>query len=91
MLGGVWVEDGVVLRLAEALRHGALSRKLSMACTLRSPVVNLTMAERHAILAVVDAPPPSLKGLRELILANPGWMLHQRPESESGASERRSA
>jgi uncharacterized protein (DUF1778 family) len=75
LLGGVWVEDGVVLRLAEALRHKALSRKLSIACTLRSPVVNLTVAQRHAILAVLDPPPPGLEGLRKLILANPRWML----------------
>jgi hypothetical protein len=75
LLGGVWVEDGVVLRLAEVLRHRALSRKLSMACTLRSPVVNLTDAERHTILAVLDEPPPGLEGLRELILANPQWMF----------------
>jgi hypothetical protein len=29
--GGMWVEDGVALRLAELLRQGTLSRKLSMA------------------------------------------------------------
>lgn len=91
LLGGVWVEDGVVLRLAEALRDKALSRKLRMACTLRSPVVNLTLAERHAILAVLGDPPLSLEGLRELILANPRWMLYPRLESDFGASEHRSA
>jgi hypothetical protein len=48
-----------------------------MACTLRSPVVNLTVAERHTILAVLDEPPPGLEGLRELILANPQWMSQE--------------
>ena len=78
LLGGVWVEDGVVLRLAEALRHRALSHKLRMACTLRSPVVNLTVTERHTILAVLHDPPPGLEGLRTLILENPQWMLYER-------------
>jgi hypothetical protein len=71
LLGGVWFEDGVVLRLAEALRHRALSHKLRMACTLRSPVLNPTVAERHTILAVLDDPPPGLERLRKLILGNP--------------------
>ena len=90
LLGGVWVEDGVVLRLAEALRDNVLSRKLRMACTLRSPVVSLTLAERHAILAVLGDPPPSLESLRTLIVANPRWM-HPGLESNPGPSERRSA
>lgn len=77
LLGGLWVEDGVVLRLAEALQHKALSRKLSTAYTLRSPVVNLTVAERHAILALLNDPPPGLAGLRKLVLANPRWVLHE--------------
>ena len=77
LLGGLWVEDGVVLRLAEALRHRALSHKLSTACTLRSPVVNLTVAERHAILALLNHPPPGLANLRKLVLANPRWVLDE--------------
>ena len=59
LLAGVWVEDGTVLRLADVL-PSTLSHKLRMACTLRSPVVDLTVVERHAILAVLDDPPPAL-------------------------------
>ena len=89
LLGGIWVEDGTVLRLADALQGRGLSRKLSTSCRLRSPV-NLTLAERHTILAVLNDPPPDLDGLCELILANPRWMLY-RPDPNSSASERRSA
>jgi len=78
LLGGVWVEDGVVLQLAEALPHRPLAHKLRMACTLRSPVVNLTVAERHSILAVLSDPPPPLEELRELVLDHPQWVLYER-------------
>lgn len=78
LLGGVWVEDGIVLRLAESLQDRGLSRKLRMAFTLRSSVVNLTVAERHAILAILNDPPAGLDGLREVILANPKWAIYER-------------
>jgi hypothetical protein len=75
LLGGVWVEDGMVLRLTAAIQHKALSRKLSMAYRLRSPVVNLTVAERHTILAVLEEQPPGLDALRERLLTDQAWLL----------------
>jgi hypothetical protein len=78
LLGGVEVDDWVVLRLAGAVQHRALSRKLSMACTFRSPVLNLTIAERYTILAILDDPPTGLEGLREHLLANQTWRLRER-------------
>jgi hypothetical protein len=41
-------------------------------------VVNLTVAERHAILAILNDPPAGLDGLREVILANPKWAIYER-------------
>ena len=78
LLGGVDVEDRVVLRLAGAVQHRALSRKLSMAWTLRSPVLNLTVSERDTILAALADAPRGLEGLRELLLAHKAWRLRER-------------
>lgn len=75
LLGGVWVEDGMVLRLTAAIQHKALSRKLSMAYRLRSPVVNLTVAERLTILAVLQEEQwPDLEALRERLLTEEAWL-----------------
>ena len=78
LLGGVEVENTTVLRLASAVKQPPLSRKLSMAWTLRSPVLNLTVAERQTILASLDEPPNGLEGLRDLLLVNPAWRLRER-------------
>ena len=78
VLGGVEVEDRVVLRLAGAVRHRPLSRKLSMAWTLRSPVVNLTVSERDTILATLADDPLGLEGLRDLLLVHEAWRLRER-------------
>jgi hypothetical protein len=78
LLGGVWVDDEMVQRLIAAVQHKALSRKLRMAYRLRSPVLNLTVAERHTILAVLDEQPPGLEALRELLLADEAWLLRER-------------
>lgn len=67
-----------MLRLAGAVHHRALSRKLSMAWTLRSPVLNLTISERDTILATLADGPIGLEGLRGLLLANQAWQLRER-------------
>ena len=78
LLGGVEVEDRCVQRLAGAVQHRELSRKLSMALALRAPVVNLTVAERHTILSALDAQVAGLEGLREELLGRPSWQLRER-------------
>ena len=78
LLGGVWVDDGMVQRLIAAVQHKALSRKLSTAYRLRSPVVNLTIAERHTILAVLEEQPPGLEELRERLLTDEAWLPRER-------------
>ena len=78
LLGGVGSREREVLRLASAVKQPPLSGKLSMAWTLRSPVLNLTVAERQTILAILDEPPYGLEGLRDLLLVNPAWRVRER-------------
>ena len=78
LLGGVWIDDGMVQRLIAAVQHKALARKLSMAYRLRSPVLNLTIAERHTISAVLEEQPSGLEALRERLLADEAWLLRER-------------
>lgn len=78
LLGGVEVEDRDVLRLAGAVQHRALSRKLDMAWTLRSPVLNLTVSERDTILATLVDAPTGLEALRDLLLESQAWHLRER-------------
>jgi hypothetical protein len=75
---GVDVDDDVVLQLARAVRPSALSQKLHLAATLHWPVVNLTAAERHTILAILDDAPAALEGLRDKLLESPSWRLRER-------------
>lgn len=78
LLAGVTVEDSLILRLAAAVDDFGLARKLKLAHTLRSQVLNLTIAERQRILAVVEDPRSGLEDLRELLVANQAWRLRER-------------
>ena len=60
------------------VKQPPLSRKLSVAWTLRSPVLNLTVAERQTILALLDDEPDGLEGLRDRLLLSPAWQLGER-------------
>ncbi len=78
LLGGVSVEDRLVLRLARVVGDGALAGKLNMAYTLRSAVLNLTYSERQTILDALEGGASGLSELRAELLSNPAWQLRQR-------------
>ena len=78
LLGGVSVEDRLVLRLARVVPDAGLSGKLNMAYTLRSAVVNLTYPERQTILEALEGGSPGLDELRLELGAHPAWQLRQR-------------
>lgn len=84
LLGGVPIEDRIVLRLARVVADASLAAKLNMAYTLRSEVVNLTYPERQAIIAALEQRPDGLDGLHELLVANHAWQLRQRLEPGVG-------
>lgn len=78
LLAGVDVEDRVILALADAVDDFGLARKLKLAHTLRSQIVNLTVGERHMILGVVGDPRTGLEDLHDLLVANEAWRLTER-------------
>ena len=78
LLGGVPIEDRLLLRLARAVDQPALAGKLTMAYTLRSAVVNLTTDERQAILAALDSRPAGLEALHSQLREHAAWRLRER-------------
>lgn len=78
LVGGVQVEDRLVLRLARVVADPALAGKLSMAYTLRSHVLNLTYPERQKILDALDEAPAGLEELRQELVLHAAWQLRQR-------------
>ena len=45
---------------------------------VHDPFGNLTIAERHTILAVLEEQPPGLEALRERLLTDEAWLLRER-------------
>ena len=82
LLGGVKARDREVFRLARAVHHRGLSRKLRMAGTLGSPAIDLTVTERLTILAVLDDPPKGCEELREHLADDPAWRLRERSRAD---------
>ena len=77
VLGGVEVEDRLVLELARIVPPN-LGRKLATAHALRSQVIALTTDEREAVLDALERPPESLGDLREALLAEVQWRSRRR-------------
>ncbi|HEX4746610.1 MAG TPA: hypothetical protein VFU99_06970 [Gaiellaceae bacterium] len=67
-----------VLALSRVVGHGSLSQKLAIAARLRWAVVNLTVNERHAILASLGNTSGDLEELRERLLESHPWRLRER-------------
>jgi hypothetical protein len=78
LLGGVPIEDRLVLRLARAVDDSGLAGKLTMAYTLRSQVVNLTHDERQTILSALQRQPEGLEQLHDQLVEHAAWQLRQR-------------
>lgn len=77
LLSDVQVDERLVLQLAP-LVEPELATKLVTAFRLRLGVVTLTPREREAILAALaDALPPSLREVREALLASDAWHPRQ--------------
>jgi hypothetical protein len=77
-LGGVPIEDRLLLRLARAVHDPALSGKLATAYTLRSEVLNLSFPERQTILTTLERGPAGLEELHEQLVRHEAWQLRQR-------------
>ena len=78
LLGGVPIEDRLLLRLARVVHDPALAGKLGMAYTLRSGVLNLSYPERQTILTALEHHPAGLEGLHEQLVGHQAWQLRQR-------------
>lgn len=78
LMGGVPVEDRLILELSEALPR-PLAHKLRTAYALRASVLGLTSSERQLILEALEEPrAEGLRGLRETLLQDPAWRLRRR-------------
>ena len=77
-LGGVPVDDRLVLRLGQVVDDRALASKLTLAYTFRSEILNFTQAEREKILWALDRRPAGLEDLHRQLLTSPFWKSHQR-------------
>ena len=72
IMGGVWVDDGVVRRLAAMLERRPLGRRLEQALLFRAQVIAMTRDEKEAVLSVL-ARAPELDDVRDLLLADENW------------------
>jgi hypothetical protein len=72
----VAVEDRFVRDLA-AIVDRPLANKLERALLFRAKFVGLTCDERLAILGALEMAPPELQEVRELLLTDETWRLHQ--------------
>jgi hypothetical protein len=77
-LGGVPVDDRLVLRLGQVVNDRALASKLTMAYTFRSQILNFTQAEREKILLALDHRPAGLEDLYRQLLTGSFWRSTQR-------------
>ena len=72
IMGGVWVDDGVVRRLAAMLERRPLGRRLEQALLFRAQVIAMTRDEKEAVLSAL-ARAPELDDVRDLLLADENW------------------
>ena len=79
LVGGVPVDERLLRRLAEVVPP-AVARRLDLALFYRAAVLGLTAAERRAILAALENPPPGLENLRATLIQDPAW---RQPEARS--------
>ena len=78
LVSGVPIENEHVLRLARTVTDAELGRKLLMAYTLRSEVLNLRFHERQAILSAIENQPSGLEALHERLVATYAWRVRER-------------
>jgi len=72
IMGGVWVDDVVVRRLAAKLERRPLGRKLEQALLFRAQVVAMTRDEKETVLSALEGA-PELEDVRTLLLADDNW------------------
>jgi hypothetical protein len=80
MLAGIPVADRHVLELARRLRSAALNdaaERLEDAYDREAKIVALTVAEREAIISVLNDCPDGLAELRATLLVEHSWRLQE--------------
>jgi hypothetical protein len=76
LVGGVAVDERLLKELARLLPPN-LARRLDTALFYRAKVLGLTIAEREAVIAALEDPPPGLEELREVLLSEQAWRARE--------------
>ena len=79
LVGGVPVDERLLRRLAEVVPP-AVGPSPGPGVVLPRGGPRLTAAERRAILAALENPPPGLENLRATLIQDPAW---RQPEARS--------